>query len=415
MSHPLSRRGFVVQCGCLAALAAGCGGKGLQIPGLNGGIGTAIGLGEAVAKRPSFTDQDEARMAQANAQKFEAENKMWDDPLLDAYMTELTQRIVAVAKPKPFVYRTRVVNDATVNAFTFGGGLLYFYAGLVARMENEAQLAMVMAHEIAHVTERHVPNGIEKSYGIQLLGNLALTAGAATGALPLQGEALQKTYEYTMKASLSGHGRGQESEADEVGMAYLVKAGYDPREAPGTFEQLLKQYGDQGRFENFFYGSHPTNVSRIERTRALARTKYARDVAERTLMVNTREFLRRSRELVVATGKLDYEGKRFGSAEAMFEKALRADAKDPEPHYYLGKIALETGGPAGVDRAITRFKEATAAEPRYAPAYRELGLAYYRKGARPDAVAALERYLALEPRAKDAARIKASLAELKRH
>ncbi len=410
-----SRRTFLVQCGCLAALAAGCGGKLPQIPGLNQGVATGIGLGEALAKRPSFTDADEARMAQENARKFESENKMWDDPLLDAYMTDLTQRIVAVAKPKPYVYRTRVVNDATVNAFTFGGGLLYFYAGLVARMENEAQLAMVMAHEIAHVTERHVPNGIEKSYGIQLLGNVALAAGQATGGLALQGEALKKTYEYTMAASLSGHGRSQESEADEVGMSYLVKAGYDPREAPRTFEQLLKQYGDQSRFQNFFYGSHPTNVSRIERCTELARTRYAKDVAERKLMVNGQEFLRRSRELVLAVGKLDYEGKKFGSAEAMFEKALRAEPKDPAPHYYLGKIALETAGPAGLDRAIARFRGATTADARYAPAFRELGLAYYRKGERPGAISAFERYLALEPNASDAARIKQSIAELRRY
>jgi predicted Zn-dependent protease len=353
-------------------------------------------------------------MARENARKFEAEHKMWDDPLLDAYITDITQRIVAVAKPKPFTYRTRIVNDPTVNAFTFGGGLLYFHAGLVARMENEAQLAMVMAHEIAHVTERHVPSGIEKTYGMQLLGTAAIAAGQATGRLPLQGEALQKTYEYTMNAAVSGHGRSQESEADEVGMAYMVKAGYDPREAPGTFDQLLRQYGDQSRLQNFFYGSHPTNRARIERTTELARTRYAKEIAERKLAVNTQEFMRRTRELVVQTGKLDFEGKHFESAAAMFEKASRVDPRDPEPHHYLGRIALETQGAGGVDRAIGHFEEATRADDKYAPAFRDLGLAYYRKGERPNAVTAFERYLALDPNANDAARIKQSIAELKR-
>ncbi len=416
MAQLVSRRAFVWQCGCFAALAAGCSGKGVQIPGLNEGVTAGLGLGKAVVDRPKFTDEDEARMAQANAQKFEAENKIWDDLLLEQYMTELTQRIVAVARPRPFAYRTRVVADSTVNAFTFGGGLLYFYAGLVARMENEAQLAMVMAHEVAHVTERHVPGGIERTYGIQLLGNLAVAAGSATGTLPLQGEALEKTFEYTMNAAVNGHGRGQESEADEVGLEYMVKAGYDPREAPRTFEQLLKEYGDQKPLVNFFYGSHPTNVARIERTGELVRTKYADDVAERRLVTNSEEFKRRTRELVVAVGRLDYEGKRFNTAAAMFDKAIRAWGGDPVPHYYLGRIRLETGaGAAAIDSAIRHFEDATKADAGYAPAYRELGLAYYRKRERQKAIAALERYLALDPKAEDASRIRASIAELKRY
>ena len=94
------------------------------------------------------------------------------------------QKLVAVARPRPFPYRVRVVSDPGVNAFTFGGGLLYVHAGLIARMENEAQLAMVLAHEIAHVTEGHVVKGIQSAYNKQLLGSAAVVAGASTGVLP---------------------------------------------------------------------------------------------------------------------------------------------------------------------------------------------------------------------------------------
>jgi predicted Zn-dependent protease len=363
--------------------------------------------------RPSFTDADEVRMAQENAKKFEAKHQMWDDPLLEVYLTQLNQRIVAVAKPRPFPYRIRVVNDASINAFTFGGGLIYVHAGLLARMDNEAQFATVLAHEIAHVTEQHVTKGIEATHGIQLVGQLAATAAAATGTLPAA--ALEKTYEYSMNAAINGHGRSQETEADEVGLEYLVKAGYDPREAPRTFEQLIKEYGDQTPLQNFFYGSHPTNVARIERTTELVKSKYARDLGTRRLVVNTQEFMRRTRELVVATGILDYDNKRFKTAAAMFKKAARADAADPVPHYYLGRIALETGGDAtAVDRAIAHLGDATRADAKYVLAYRELGLAYYRKGDKPRAISAFERYLALDPSAKDAERIRASIKELKR-
>ena len=130
-------------------------------------LGSAIKIGKAAASRPKFSEEDEERMAQAQAQKFDAQNRMWPEPLLEQYMTGLVQKLVAVARPRPFPYRVRVVSDPGVNAFTFGGGLLYVHAGLIARMENEAQLAMVLAHEIAHVTEGHVVKGIQSAYNTQ--------------------------------------------------------------------------------------------------------------------------------------------------------------------------------------------------------------------------------------------------------
>jgi beta-barrel assembly-enhancing protease len=371
----------------------------------------ALKIGKNVATRPKFTDEDEGRMAQGQAQKFDAENKMWPEPLLEAYLTGLVQKLVAVSKPRPFPYRVRVVADPHLNAFTFGGGLLYVHAGLIARMENEAQLAMVLGHEIAHVTERHVTKGIEQAYTTQLVGSAAATAGASTGILPT-GEALEIAYKATMNAAVNGHGRGQEREADKIGIDYMVKAGYDPREAPITFELLLKEHGDQSRLVNFFYGSHPNNVDRFETLSSLAKDKYGRDLREKKLVVNTEEFKRVTRPVVIATGRYDYDAKRFNTAKAMFEKAIRSWQDDPVPHYYLGKIALETS--ADVDGAITHLDNSIKADANHAPAYRELGLAQYRKGDRAAAVTSLEKYLAFEPKPEDAKQIEITIAELKR-
>ncbi len=170
-------------------------------------LNTAMPLGDAVLNRPKFTEADEERMAQENAQKFEQKSKIGDDILLDTYLNDMVQRIVTVARPRPFTYSIRVVQDASINAFTFGGGILYVNAGLLARMENESQLAMVLAHEIAHVTESHVVKGIESNYGIQVLGEFAARTASASGKVRLPPALLQKTYEYSMKAATSGHGR----------------------------------------------------------------------------------------------------------------------------------------------------------------------------------------------------------------
>ena len=399
----------------LLSVLPGCEDVMKQMPaGTDRYLNTGMSVGGAILNRPKFTEADEERMAQENAKKYNAAHKIWEDPLLDAYLNDIVQRLVTVAHPRPFPYTIKVVNDGSINAFTFGGGFLYVNAGLLARMENEAQLAMVLAHEIAHVTESHVTNGIESAYGIQLLGEIARVTATTTGAtnqVPIPHSLLQKTYDYSMKAAVSGHGRGNESEADVVGLEYMVKAGYDPREAPKTFEQLMKEYGDQTTLQNFFYGDHPTNQSRIEKLTGLVQSKYAQDLAARKLLINTAEFKQRTREVVMNVGQLDFERKRFKAASAMFEKALLVNADDPIPHYWIGRIALETGS---TDQAISHLTTALSGEKKPVDAYRELGLAYYKKRDNAKAVEAFEQYLKAAPSANDADRIKKSIEDLKR-
>ena len=372
------------------------------------------GLGKALLERPSFSDADEEKMARANAQKFEAANKIWADPLLDAYLNGLMQKVLAVAHPRPFQYTIRVVSDGSINAFTFGGGVLYIHAGLLARMENEAQFMMVLAHEIAHVTQRHIPRGIEGSYGIQLLGQIAAAAASASGkTASIPPELLQKTYEYSMNAAVSGPGRSHETEADVVGLDYMAKAGYDLRQAPGTFQVLLQEYGDKGTVENFFYGSHPTNEARIAHLNELIQSKYADAGNGRELIVNSDEYRQRTRALVVLAAQHNYKAKRFNTATALFNRALQTKGDDATSHYFLGKIAMETGGPKGADAAIGHFNAALKVNSRFVEPYRELGLAYYLKKDSASALRAFERYLALHPGAADAGPIRGYIEELK--
>jgi predicted Zn-dependent protease len=202
--------------------------------------------------------------------------------------------------------------------------------------------------------------------GINLLGQLAGQAAAASGRIDR--EVLEKTYQYSMSAAINGHGRGQESEADTLGLEYMFEAGYDPREASGTFEQLLKEYGDASKREAFFYSSHPRNEERMARADAWVEANAER-LERAQLTVDTDEFQEITHGIVVAMGKLDYDNERYESATAMFTKAADDAGADPEPHYYLGLLAERQG-----DRAA--------------------------------AVASYERYLALEPNGTEAARIR---------
>ena len=268
-------------------------------------LGSAGDIAETVIENRAafqgFSDEEELQIATENSTQFEASTALWDDPQLDGYLNGIVQRLAQHANHRPFEYRIKVVNDSAVNAFTFGAGILYVNAGLLARMENEAQVAMVLAHEIAHVAQSHVTNGMKADAGINMLGQLAGQAAANSGRI--DGQILEKTYHYSMNASINGHGRSQESEADELGLDYLFKAGYDPREASGTFEQLLKEYGDASKMDAFFYSSHPRNQERMERTAAWVQSKYSQHLGTGAWIVNTNEFQELVHSVVNAMAK----------------------------------------------------------------------------------------------------------------
>jgi predicted Zn-dependent protease len=307
-------------------------------------LGPAAGAIETVVENRAafqgFSEEEEIEIARNNAAQFDAQSSFIDDARLDAYLNGIVQRLAAHAVPRPFEYRIKVVGDSSVNAFTFGGGFLYVNAGLLARMENEAQVAMVLGHEIAHAAESHVVEGMKADAGINLAGQLAGQAAAASGRV--NGEVLAKTYEYSMNAAVNGHGRGQESEADELGIEYMAKAGYDAREASGTFAALLKEYGDESKVDSFFYSNHPRNEERMARADAWAEANATRFASAEPL-VNTKEFQQATHDIVVAMGKLDYENGRFESARAMFTKAAVDGVDDPEPRRYLGLLDERAG------------------------------------------------------------------------
>jgi beta-barrel assembly-enhancing protease len=255
-------------------------------------LGPAGRVVEAVVENreafTGFTEEEEIQIALENSTAFERQAPMLDDPALDEYLNAIVQRLVAHASPRPFEYRIKVINDPNVNAMTFGAGRLYVYAGLLTRMDNEAQLAMVLAHEVAHAAQSHVTDGMKANAGINMLGQLAGQAAASSGRIDY--EVLQQTYHYSMNAAINGHGRTQESEADELGLGYLVGAGYDPREASKTFQKLLEEHEDPSKVEAFFYSSHPRNQERMKRIADWVEAKYADQLPTRDWVVNEQEY-----------------------------------------------------------------------------------------------------------------------------
>ncbi len=159
-----------------------------------------------------------------------------------------------------------LLDSDVINAFAIPGGKVFVSRGLAARMTNEAQMAGVLGHEIGHVTARHINEKMTRS----TLANAGLgIIGVAIGA---GGDAIAGLADQAVQLTLLSYDRGQESEADELGMRYMTKVGYNPI---GQLQlmQILKAAAGEGKQPEFM-STHPLPDTRIKRIEELLATRY---------------------------------------------------------------------------------------------------------------------------------------------
>ncbi len=183
------------------------------------------------------------------------------DPFLQDYINQVGQKIVQVAERRNVTYRFKVVDDPSENAFALPGGYVYITRGMLAALNSESQLAGVLGHEIAHVTQRHGARRMTEALGYQLLTAALAIGGAASGVGdPGQWAVLGQS---VFTNILLGHGQEFEFEADEKGLFYANRAGYDPEEA-GKFMRRLRQLERlRGAGYHGFGSTHPETTLRI--------------------------------------------------------------------------------------------------------------------------------------------------------
>lgn len=209
-----------------------------------------------------LSSAQEVSLGAQMARQVERSEKIFDDPEWQNYLNEVGQRIVKVSDRRDIEFHFTVIESDEVNAFAAPGGFIYFYTGLLAEMDNEAEMAAVMAHEISHVVGRHSVKRIQKAMGVALAWELAMGEKESSPAL-------EAAVGMGMGLLFAGYSRKAEREADQFGIVYMVKAGYDPEGSIGMFETLARLGGN--RSQNFFENlssSHPDTQERISRARA---------------------------------------------------------------------------------------------------------------------------------------------------
>lgn len=210
--------------------------------------------------RPGFNlfskDQD-VQLGQESAAQVRKQLTVIKDPTLTAYVNAVGKRLVASreATQSGFPFSFEVVADPSINAFALPGGPMFINTGLLKAVDNEAQLAGVMGHEMSHVILRHGTNQASKAQGIQLVAGLA---GVASGNSML-GKLTQAGVGLGAGSVLLKFSRTAETQADLMGSHLMAEAGYDPMQMAAFFEKLNAQGG--ARTIQFF-SDHPNPENR---------------------------------------------------------------------------------------------------------------------------------------------------------
>lgn len=308
-------------------------------------------------------------------------------------------RIVARLHPQPLsegaTLHVRVVSDPTLNAFALPNGALFVHTGLLARLDNEAQLAAVLAHELTHAVNRHGLRSYRSLKNHTALASSIMvgTGGSLIGLLGTMGAL----------SSATGYSQSLEREADENGFRLFVAAGYAPREGVQVFRILLEESKRTKIKTPFFFNSHPRLTERIahfeEFYAALppANRSQGRNGEEEFAAILP-AVLNLNAQASLHAGDLDFAR----------DSALRCRQLQPSNAaalFYLAEVHRRRASESDHASALQLYREAVERDPNLAEAHRGFGLELFRSQEHAAAAKSFQRYLELKPTAGDRAHI----------
>lgn len=205
-------------------------------------------------------------------QKIHNEMRVLDDPIIVEFIGGIVNRIVEAKDPMPFNVTSRVILNPALNAFAIPGGYIYTFTGLIESVSTESELAGVISHELAHVSQRHIASRLEKASKVGSLTMVGMLAGAFLGVAGGGGQTGKLAQGLMVGSKAAGtaamltYSQQDERDADHVGLNSLVKAGYNPEGMPATFQTMLKNQWYAAPGENgipAYLSTHPGLSERI--------------------------------------------------------------------------------------------------------------------------------------------------------
>ena len=257
-------------------------------------------------------------MGKEYAQQIEQSMRMVQDPVVNEYVNRIGQNLVRNSDAKvPFTIK--VVDSDEVNAFALPGGFFYVNSGLILAADEEAELAGVMAHEIAHVAARHATRGATKAQlaNILTIPLIFVGGGAGYAARQLAGIGLPLTF---LKFT-----RGFEAEADYLGLQYMYKSGYDPNAFVAFFEKLEAQEKKKPGTLAKAFATHPQTPDRIQKSQEEIATILP---AREQYIVSTSEFDQVKARLAAIENRHKVDDQKDSNKPTLRRTASNSDGKN---------------------------------------------------------------------------------------
>lgn len=369
--------------GLFAAAPARPADSNLQLPELGDGSSSL------------FSGQQEFELGRAWLKIFRSQVRTVSDPLLQDYLENLVYKLASNSQLKDRRLEVVIVDNPTINAFAVPGGVVGVHNGTFLVAENEAQLASVLGHELAHLSQRHFARGVEQQQRSAipvmagLLGALVLAATAHGDA----GIAAMTATQAAAQQNQLRFSRENEQEADRIGMETVVKADFDPNAFGTMFENMLASNRFMGRTPPEFLLTHPLTESRVSDARNRARD-YPRKVfvdnldyqlmrarVELQLASNTTEVIKRLKARLSSGKTRSAEADHYGLALAYLQAGQTKEArehlqplisKDPWRIAYAVTDAQIDVTAGNLDRAIEKLQQQLRVNPGNHP----LAMAY---------------------------------------
>ena len=294
------------------------------------------------------------------------------DARINQYVSELGRRLDATTHRPQMPYSYRVLNANYVNAYTFPGGAMGVTRGILVDLDNEAELAALLGHELGHVNARHAA----QRQGQAMVAQVAVAGANAIGSAAGYGGLVDIGTQLGASVLLSSYSRDNEREADALGQEYMVRAGYPANGMVGLQQLLVDQQKESPGMLQTMFSTHPMSSERRDTAKRLAESKYAatngRDVVRERFMDNT-AGLRRIRPTIAACqkGETAMAGKQYGKAEEQFRAALKTTSRDYAANLLLAKCLSVQDKDA---QALEYARTAAAIYPQEAQAHKLLGV-----------------------------------------
>ena len=347
----------------------------------------------AAASRPGLVYSEEVFRSQEDAkwlllrateeeQNLNSSGKLFDDPDLVRYLNRIARTLEPKElKSRPY-FRVKVIKDPHLNAFAFPNGAIYVNTGMLARVENEAQVATILAHEMAHVLKNHA---------LKILRTIKDRGGAQ---IAIQEGFTKSTGSYSFSL---------EQEADRIGFELVIKAGYDPKESISLFNHLKEESVKEKIHEPFVSETCP---SLRDRMRNFEKIFGSQRESGMPAIRKKEVFLLKTKGALLENARLDLKLGRYTAARLEAEKYLRVAPGDAKAFYVLGEISRQKGGDGDMRLARAFYEKAVSVDPTYAEPYRALGLIQYKAGEIRLAGESFRKFLQISPHRTDKAYIR---------